>query len=100
MSFIYLIVEAGGQQTEQGFKEWVGGWRQPHQCLQLYQKQLWKWGSCLGCSLLGGPYFWAWRDDSGVETKHFSELFERQSWRDQSRNLALLKSLLLRKCAF
>lgn len=26
MSFIYLIVEAGGQQTEQGFKEWVGGW--------------------------------------------------------------------------
>lgn len=100
ISFIYLIVEAGGQGTEQGFKVWVDGDNFISVCSSIRSSCVLKVGELFGVLLAGWPYIWVWRGNSRMETKHVWELFERQSWREQSRNSSLLNSLLLSKYAF
>lgn len=72
MSVIYVIVEAGGQGIEQGFKVHVDGGNLLSACNYKISEAAvcCKWGSCLGCCFLGGLIIWVWRDDSEGERKH------------------------------
>lgn len=56
MSFIYVIVEAGGQGIEQGFTVRVDGGNLFSACNYKISEAAvcYKQGSCLGCCLLGG----------------------------------------------
>lgn len=56
MSFICVIIEAGGQGIEQGFKMWVDGGHLLGACnYQVLEAAVChKQGCCLRCCLLGG----------------------------------------------
>lgn len=69
---------------------WADGGNVLSVCSSIRSSCVLKVGELFGVLLVGWPYIWVWRDDSGVETKHVWELFERQSWTEQSRNSALL----------
>lgn len=76
MSFIYLIVEAGGQGTEQGFKVWVDRGNLLSVCSSIRSSCVLKLGKLFGVLLAGWLYIWVWRDGSGVETKHVRIILE------------------------
>lgn len=60
MSFIYLIVGADGQATEQGFKVWVDEGNLVRVCSSIRSSCVLKVGELFGVLLAGWPYIWVW----------------------------------------